>query len=141
LSLTEPTEAEPVLVYETETRFEFLPPNLLWRSNDELLLARSRFLAGGVFGLERFGIVHVTLSDEEPEIVSYLLPSGTVLEDFAVCQQDNAILMVVAEQAITSPEEDRGSWLEVWPVDEDPQLVRELPVHITRIQACWLVPQ
>jgi hypothetical protein len=142
LPLTDLAEAEPVMLYETETRFEFLPPNLVWRSNDELLLARSRFLAEGVFGLERFGIVYVSLAEDgEPVVVSHLLPAGNVLEDFAVCQQDNSILMVVADQAATAVEEDRSSWLEVWPVVEDPQLVRELPVYITRIQACWQVPQ
>jgi hypothetical protein len=126
---------EPILVYETETRFEFLPPNLSWRTNDELLLARSRFAPDEVFALERFGIVHATLAENAVETVPYLLPAGTILEDFAVCQAEGAIMLAISAQ------ETEGSWLSVWPVTTEPESLVELPVHITRIHACWQLPR
>ena len=50
--------AEPV--YKTETRFEFLAPDVAWLGSDRLLAARSRFAAGGT-DIDQFGIVQVQL--------------------------------------------------------------------------------
>ena len=121
-------EATPTQVYEVETRFEFLAPNLSWRGDDQLILARSRFSPEGVFALERFGIVSVQISqdtggedtgaedtggedtggeDESAEAmiasnVTYLLPAGTLMDDFAVCQ-DGSVMMSISGQPVTPP--------------------------------------
>ena len=57
--------------YVTETRFEFLAPELAWQGNDRLLLARSRFAPGRTDEPDRFGVVQVQLPPPGSSPVSY----------------------------------------------------------------------
>ncbi|MEZ4633432.1 MAG: hypothetical protein R2856_00350 [Caldilineaceae bacterium] len=141
-------DTTPIPIYQVETRFEFLAPNLSWRGDDTLILARSRFSPEGVFALERFGIVAVQIADNgSVGEVTYLLPAGTLMDDFAVCQDGNVMLSISGTpltDAVDAPEstEDAvpGSTLAVWPVDQDPQSFAMLEADVLRIQACWLAP-
>ena len=96
--------AQPV--YKTETRFEFLSPDVAWLGNDRLLAARSRFAAGGT-DLDQFGIVQVQLPPPDAPADgaangtgnsaiaanSYLLPRQQSLVDFAACLDGTALLL------------------------------------------------
>ncbi len=114
LALDASEEATPVQLYETETRFEFLAPNLSWRNDDELILARSRFSPEGVFALERFGIVSIQIAEDgSVSNTSYLLPAGTLMQDFAVCQDSSVMLSItgesVAEIVDTAPTDSEST--------------------------------
>jgi hypothetical protein len=90
--------------YATETRFEFLAPELAWQGVERLLLARSRFAPGRTDALDRFGVVQVQLpppgsSPADPIVAdSYLLPRQQSLLDFAPCL-DGATLVLTRDQA------------------------------------------
>ncbi|RME60949.1 MAG: hypothetical protein D6790_08565, partial [Caldilineae bacterium] len=119
--------------YVTETRFEFLAPQLAWQDNQRLILARSRFAPGDLFGLETFGLVQVGL--EGPDVVSqsYLLPPGRRVEDFTVCQADGRLL-------VQEVNKEEGRRLALW-MGRGPLVpLVELPETVDRLLACWRAP-
>ncbi|HXF63296.1 MAG TPA: SH3 domain-containing protein [Caldilineaceae bacterium] len=129
-------------VYSTESRFEFLAPNVNWQGNDRLIVARARFAPGDTFGVERFGIVLVQLpgADQPAGVVqarSYLFPNQRELRDFAACL-DRRYTLTVAEL------EDGNLELARWDVEGDPAARPEalflLPPAMSRVFLCWQAP-
>ncbi len=122
-------------VYTTETRFEFLAPDLAWQGNDRLLLARSRFAPGTSNELDRFGAVQVQLPPpgaapgEAISTSSFLLPDKQTLMDFAACL-DEAALVLTRNQA---GEQTLGRWEgqnQIFPLFS-------LPTELDRTYLCW----
>jgi hypothetical protein len=123
-------------VYASENRFEFLAPNLAWQGTDRLIVARSRFAAGEIFGLDRFGITLITLpatSGDDPAVSNYLFPNRRELRDFAVCRQDSYILTIVQT-------ENGDLELARWDGEQRPTPLFLLPSNQTRTFLCWQVP-
>ncbi|MDQ3248667.1 MAG: hypothetical protein M3Q45_05600, partial [Chloroflexota bacterium] len=126
-------------VYQTETPFEFLAPNLAWQANDRLYLARSRFAEGQVFGLDRFGVVAVQLpapgSQSAGQILAsqYELPNQQKLRDFAACRSGESALMVI-ETA------DGTLQLARWDHAGTPRPLFGLTPILTRTFICWRAP-
>ena len=125
-------------VYGSESRFEFLAPNLEWLGNDRLVLARSRFAAGETFGLDRFAIVQVELPEPGPTPgqgppKSYQFADQQQLRDFAVCQDGQYTLTIASS-------EGGDLSLSRWDGTELPQPLFVLPPNITRAFLCWQAP-
>ena len=125
-------------VYVTENRFEFLAPNLEWQGNERLVVARSRFVEGDSFGIERFGIVQVQLPPpDQPDgdvlATSYLFPNQLELRDYATCQ-DGRYTLTVATAA------DGNLELARWDGTQPPQPLFLVPPNLSRVFVCWQVP-
>jgi hypothetical protein len=125
-------------VYETENRFEFLAPNLNWRGNDGLVLARGRFAPGDMFGVDRFGIVLVELpiagqSSEQIGQTNYLFPNDNQLKDFAVCQ-DGRFTLTISSNGNGVLELAR------WNGTDRPEPLFVLPESMSRALLCWQAP-
>lgn len=125
-------------VYASENRFEFLAPNLAWQGNDRLILARSRFAAGGTVGVDRFGVVRVQLPGPDQPAgqvasSSYLFPNQTQLRDFVVCQ-DGLYTLTVSGAGTGMLELAR------WNGAESPQPLVALPETMSRSFLCWAAP-
>ena len=132
--------AQPV--YKTETRFEFLSPDVTWLGNDRLLAARSRFASGGT-DLDQFGIVQVQLpspdaaADETGNGTgnaaiaanSYLLPRQQSLVDFAACLDGTALLL--------TRDPDGGQALARWQGSGQSYPLFGLPAQLDRTELCW----
>ena len=136
LALSGVEAGESALVYEAESRFEFLAPNVAWHGDDRLLLARSRFAAGDVFGLDRFGLVVVRLLNSDGQRIggietsSYLLPNQQELRDFAPCRNDEFTLMVTRD-------DDGNLLLARWDGTESPSPIFGIPINLSRTFVCW----
>jgi len=141
LALTGQEIGEVKTLYQSENEFEFLAPNLAWQGNHRLLLARSRFTEGTVFGVDRFGLVQIQLpvvdqnstDDAEVIISNYLLTEQSVLTDFAPCRDGTATLLIVEN----SSEE---MTLVRWDNLRGPVPVLGLPPTLTRSYLCWQSP-
>ncbi len=132
--------AQPV--YKTETRFEFLSPDVTWLANDQLLAARGRFAAGGT-DLDQFGIVQVQLPPADASADgtangtgngaiaanSYLLPRQQSLVDFAACLDGTALLL--------TRDLDGGQALARWQGGGQSYPLFGLPSQLDRTQLCW----
>ena len=115
---------------QTQTRFEFFAPQLAWRDDDRILLARSRFSPQGVFSLEIFGITQVDLRETDSAArSSYLYPLGDVVGDYAACV-DGSVLITVRSG-------NRVPRLEEWTGEGRPQIQGQLPGYYDRIFLCW----
>jgi hypothetical protein len=128
---------EAQLIYETETRWEFLAPSAAWLDDNELVLVRSRFAPGELFGLDRFGVVQIQLPDTSTATAtgtSYLFPQGTSLKDLAACSEDRQTLLAVVQG------EDSYS-LARWDGADAPTKVADLPGQLDRVLACWHMPE
>ena len=122
-------------VYSSETRFEFLAPELAWQGPDRLLLTRSRFAAGNARNYDRFGIVQVQLPpagsapSEATTATSYLLPGGRSLLDLAACSDGSALLLVRDGTGAQS----LARWLE----GGQSRALFGLPAQLDRTLLCW----
>ncbi len=122
-------------VYTSESRFEFLAPALAWQSADQLLLARSRFGAGGTNTLDSFGIVQVQLPppgaapNEAITSSAYLLPHQQSLLDFAACREGGALLLTRAG--------DGSQVLARWQGQGQSFPLFGLPAQLDRTLLCW----
>ena len=115
---------------QTQTRFEFFAPQVAWRDDDRILLARSRFSPQGVFSLEIFGITEVDLRKTGSAArSSYLYPLGDVVGDYAACA-DGSVL-------ISARSGNRVPRLEEWTGEGRPQMRGQLPGYYDRIFLCW----
>ncbi len=115
---------------QTQTRFEFFAPQLAWRDDDRLLLARSRFSPQGVFSLEIFGITEVDLLQTGSAArSSYLYPLGDVVGDFAACADDSVLISVRSGNRVPR--------LEEWSGEGRPQMRGQLPGYFDRVFLCW----
>lgn len=115
---------------QTQTRFEFFAPQLAWRDDDRILLARSRFSPQGVFSLEIFGITQVDLRETGSAArSSYLYPLGDAIGDYAACV-DGSVLITVRSG-------NRVPRLEEWTGEGRPQIQGQLPGFYDRIFLCW----
>ena len=115
---------------QTQTRFEFFAPQLAWRDDDRILLARSRFSPQGVFSLEIFGITQVDLRETGSAArSSYLYPLGDVVGDYAACV-DGSVLITVRSG-------NRVPRLEEWTGEGRPEARGQLPGYYDRIFLCW----
>jgi hypothetical protein len=129
-------------VYSTESRFEFLAPDVGWQGNGRLIVARARFAPGETFGVERFGIVLVQLpgADQPAGVIqvrSYLFPNQRELRDFAACL-DGHYTLTVAEL------EDGNLELARWNATSNsegrPEALFLLPPTMSRVFLCWQAP-
>jgi hypothetical protein len=122
--------------YATETRFEFLAPELAWQGAERLLLARSRFVAGRTDALDRFGVVLVQLpppgsSPADPIVAdSYLLPRQQSLLDFAPCLDGATVLVLTRDQ-------DGAQQLLRWDGQNQVFPIFGLPSPLDRTFLCW----
>ncbi|MCB0135824.1 MAG: hypothetical protein KDD75_12020 [Caldilineaceae bacterium] len=122
--------------YVTETRFEFLAPELAWQGNDRLLLARSRFAPGRTDEPDRFGVVQVQLpppgsSPADPiASTSYLLPRQQSLMDFAPCLDPAAVLVLTRDR-------DGTQQLVRWDGQNQVFPLFGLPAALDRTFLCW----
>ena len=115
---------------QTETRFEFFPPQVAWWDADRLLLGRSRFSPQGVFSLEIFGITIVDLRQTGSAArTSYLFPLGDVVGDYAPCADGTVLISVKSGNRVPR--------LEEWSGDGTPQIRGQLPGYFDRILLCW----
>ena len=115
---------------QTQTRFEFFAPQVAWRDDNRILLARSRFSPQGVFSLEIFGITEVDLRKTGSAArSSYLYPLGDVVGDYAACA-DGSVL-------ISARSGNRVPRLEEWTGEGLPQMRGQLPGYYDRIFLCW----
>lgn len=138
LGLTGESAGATQVVYQTETRFEFLAPNLAWRGNRRILLARSRFAADESGDLDRFGAVEVRLpgaveGQETLQPSSYLLPEREQIRDFAACQDGEFSLLITQEE---------GGLLKLarWRGEGQPRPLFGLPIELNRTFVCWRAP-
>jgi hypothetical protein len=121
-------------VYTSETRFEFLAPQIAWLASDKLLAARSRFAAGGA-DLDRFGIVQVQLPSAEDTAATaittstYLLPRQQSLLDFAACLDGSALLL--------ARDRDGSQSLARWQGQGQSFPLFGLPAQLDRSHLCW----
>jgi hypothetical protein len=122
--------------YVTETRFEFLAPELAWQGNDRLLLARSRFAPGRTDELDRFGLIQVQLpppgaSPADPIVSdSYLLPRQQSLLDFAPCLDIASVLVLTRDR-------DGAQQLLRWNGRNQVFPIFGLPNALNRTFLCW----
>ena len=122
-------------VYTSETRFEFLAPQVVWQGSDQLLLARSRFDSSGTLSLDRFGIVEVKLPPpgaapgDEINAVSYQLPRQQSLLNFAACSDGSALLLTREGEGTQS--------LAHWQGQGQSRPLFGLPAQLDRIFLCW----
>ncbi|GIV76606.1 MAG: hypothetical protein KatS3mg050_1000 [Litorilinea sp.] len=122
-------------VYESESRFEFLAPNLAWLGDDRLVVARSRFAPGETFGLDRFGITQIQLPEPGQAAgavtaSSYLFPNQKELRDYAVCRDGRYTLTVAStEEGVLE--------LSRWDGGPRPEPLLALPPNLTRTFLCW----
>ena len=115
---------------QTQTKFEFFAPQVAWRDDDRILLARSRFSPQGVFSLEIFGITEVDLRKTDSAArSSYLYPLGDVVGDYAACA-DGSVL-------ISARSGNRVPRLEEWTGKGRPEMRGQLPGYYDRIFLCW----
>ena len=115
---------------QTQTRFEFFAPQLAWRDDDRILLARSRFSPQGVFSLEIFGITQVDLRETGSAArSSYLYPLGDVVGDYAACVDGSVLISVRSGNRVPR--------LEEWTGEGRPQMRGQLPGYYDRIFLCW----
>ena len=115
---------------QTETRFEFFAPQVSWRGNDRLLLARSRFSPQGVFSLEVFGITEIDLTKTGVAgRASYLYPLGEVVGDYAACADDSVLISVKSGNRVPR--------LDEWSGEGRPLMRGQLPGFFDRIFHCW----
>lgn len=125
-------------LYSVETRFEFLAPSLEWLGNNRLIAARSRFAAGDVLGLDRFGLVMVQLAADDalpaltapPTATSSLLPNGRSLLDFAACRDAAGVLLVVDDG-------QESLELQRWRGEGRPEPIYRVPANLSRTFVCW----
>jgi hypothetical protein len=122
--------------YITETRFEFLAPEMAWLTNERLILARSRFAPGSSTEQDWFGLVQVQLppsgaSPADPIIAdSYLLPRQQSALDFAACL-DGASVLVLARAS------DGAQQLMRWNGQSQVFPIFGLPSPLDRTFLCW----
>jgi len=122
--------------YATETRFEFLAPELSWQGNERLLLARSRFAPGRTDALDRFGVVQVQLpppgsSPADPIVAdSYLLARQQSLLDFAPCLDGTTTLVLTRDPA-------GAQQLLRWSGQNQATPIFGLPDALDRTFLCW----
>lgn len=122
--------------YTTETRFEFLAPQLAWSGVDRLILARSRFVAGQTAQQDWFGLVQVQLpppgsSPADPIVSnSYLLPRQQSALDFATCLDQTSILILTRDRAGTQQLMRWNGQNQVFPIFG-------LPDTLDRTFLCW----
>ena len=115
---------------QTQTRFEFFAPRVVWRDDDRLLLGRSRFSSQGVFSIEIFGITQVELAETgTAAFTSFRYPVGDVVGDFAACADGTVLISVRSGNGVPR--------LEEWNGDGQPQLRGQLPGSFDRIFLCW----
>lgn len=138
LTLVGEKAGDTQVVYETETRFEFLAPNLAWRGNHRLVLARSRFAADESFDLDRFGAVEVRLPGaadgvDTLQASDYLLPGGEEIRDFAACQDGEFTLLITQEA-------EGLLKLARWRGEGQPRPLFGLPIELNRTFVCWRAP-
>jgi hypothetical protein len=125
-------------VYASESRFEFLAPNLAWQGNERLIAARSRLAPGDTFGLDRFAVVQIQLpATGQPAgdvtATSHLFPSQQQLRDFAACLDGRWTLTVASNEA---------GELELarWDGSAPPEPLFVLPANMTHSFLCWEAP-
>lgn len=122
--------------YATETRFEFLAPELSWQGNERLVLARSRFAPGRTDALDRFGVVQVQLpppgsSPADPIVAnSYLLARQQSLLDFAPCLDETTTLVLTRDLAGVQQ-------LLRWSGQNQATPIFGLPDALDRTFLCW----
>ncbi len=122
--------------YVTETRFEFLAPEMAWLGNERLILARSRFAPGSSTEQDWFGLVQVQLppsgaSPADPIVAdSYLLPRQQSALDFATCL-DGASVLVLARAG------DDARQLMRWNGQNQVFPIFGLPSPLDRTFLCW----
>jgi hypothetical protein len=127
-------------VYATETRFEFLAPDIAWQSDDRLLLARSRFAPGEAASPDRFGVVQVQLPPpgaapgEAITAFSYQLPRQQSLVDFAPCPGGQTTLLLTRDRAGLQS-------LSSWQGQNQVYPLFELPGQLDQVFLCWQVPE
>lgn len=115
---------------QTQTRFEFFAPQLAWRDDDRLLLARSRFSPQGVFSLEIFGVTEVDLRQTGAAArTSFLYPLGDVVGDYAACADGSVLISVRSGSRVPR--------LEEWSGEGQPEMRGQLPGFYDRIFLCW----
>ena len=115
---------------QTQTRFEFFAPRVVWRDDDQLLLGRSRFSSRGVFSLEIFGIAQVDLAETAAaSYTSFRYPVGEVVGDFAACDDGTVLISVESSNGVAR--------LEEWNGDGQPVVRGQLPGFFDRIFLCW----
>lgn len=122
--------------YVTETRFEFLAPEMAWQDNERVVLARSRFAPGRSDEQDWFGLVQVQLpppgsSPADPIVSSsYLLPRQQSVLDFAPCL-DGASILVLARDS------DGAQQLMRWNGQNQVFPIFGLPSQLDRTFLCW----
>ena len=115
---------------QTQTRFEFFAPQVAWRDDDRILLARSRFSPQGVFSLEIFGITEVDLRKTGAAArSSYLYPLGDVVGDYAACVDGSVLISVRTGNRVPR--------LEEWTGEGRPEMRGQLPGYYDRVFLCW----
>jgi hypothetical protein len=148
LALLPRGEGSTSTVYRSETRFEFLAPQLAWQGNERLLAARSRFAPGSTRALDRFGLVQVQVSPgggsegEDPgagggqavpaTTSTYLLPRQQSLLDFAACQDGSALLL--------TRDREGNQALARWEGQGQSFPLFGLPAQLDRTLLCWQAP-
>jgi hypothetical protein len=133
LALAPRGEGSTTTVYRSETRFEFLAPELVWQGNDRLLAARSRFEPGSTRALDRFGLVQVQApAAEEVTASTYLLPRQQSLLDFAACQDGAALLL--------TRDREGNQALARWEGQGQSFPLFGLPAQLDRTFLCWQAP-
>ena len=132
------------IVYETESRFEFLAPTMVWRGNSRLVVARSRFGSGGFSAdgeeeQDRFGVVQIELERSQDGGVvpvnssTYLLPSQEKLFDFTGCLDGEFILLATQRLANDGTETVIVSR---WTGNNRPRPLFGLPIPLDRVYLC-----
>ena len=131
-------------IYETQTRSEFLAPQLTWRGNRRLVVARSRFVGEDSTALDLFGLVEIRLPGDspddndlligdEPVWSTHLLPEGQRIVDFTACRDGQYALLIMQD-------EDGNLQVGRWGGEGRPRPLFGLPLDLERTLLCWRAP-
>ena len=156
LTLSGAGEGAIQTVYETQTSAEFLAPQITWRDNSQLVVARSRFDDENIFSSELFGLVEIRLPEKSPvgaatdanvAIVeasgdvpadapiwnTHLLPDGQQILDFTACR-DGLYTLLIMQDAAGNLQVGR------WGGEGRPRPLFGLPLELQRAFICWRAP-
>lgn len=137
-SLGESAVAGGQVAFSAGSRFEFLGPELQWRNEDQLIVARSRFEAGDSRTIDRFALAvfsgsAIGANAESAGSNAFVVKGSNRILDFTVCSDEPSVLALLQDK-------DGTTQLLRWDGQADPQPVGALDEPLARLYLCWQSP-
>lgn len=128
------------IVYQSESRFEFLAARIAWHGDNRLIVGRSRFGSGGEQDVDTFALVKIELALDDAghvtdtTVSNYLLPGQDKLLDFVGCLDSEYIVLLTSnggEQTIVSR----------WTGNNRPRPLFGLPITLDKSHTCHKIDE